>query len=182
MESRLVILGLGDTYGYLALVFFSASAFLIARKNLLIRKRLLRGPLSPKRHFRKRRIRGRLLYLTNLGLMRRVHAITAILGGFFVVLHVGYLIAYPVNDAIILGYVAGAVVLFIGFTGTSYLQKFREARFFHGSITLAAIALMTTHAIGSGFNLPISVSEAALLATASVAFAFAGRNVWKMLR
>ena len=180
-KSGLVVFSLGDVFGYLALTFVTASTILIARKNLLIRKRLLRGPLSPKRHLRRRRIRGRLLYLTNLGLLRRAHAVMALLGGFFLVLHVAYLISYPVNDAIVLGYVAGAVALFIGLTGTSYLQKFREARFFHGSIALAAIALMATHAIGSGFNLPIWMSVVALLATASVAFAAAVRNVWKML-
>ena len=178
----MVILSLGDIFGYLALVFVALSALLIVRKNLLIRKRLLRGPLNPRRHLRRRLIRGRLLFMTNLLLVRRAHMITALLGGLFLALHVAYLISYPMNGAIVLGYIAVAVALFLGITGTSYLQRFREARFYHGPISLAAIALMTIHAAGSGFNLPVWMATATLAATAGLVFTFAARQLGKMLR
>jgi hypothetical protein len=176
----MVVFSTGDTFGYLALVFVSLSALLMIRKNLLIRKRLLRGPLNPRRHLRRRRIRGRLLYLTNLMLLRRAHMILAALGGLFLVLHVVYLVTYPLNDAIVLGYVAVMVAVFLGLTGISYLQKFREVRYYHGSISLSAIALMAIHAVGSGFNLPVWVATGALLVTAAVVFAVAARHAGKM--
>ena len=113
----MVVLSLGDIFGYLALVFVALSALLIVRKNLLIRKRLLRGPLNPRRHLRRRLIRGRLLHLTNLMLVRRAHMIIALLGGLFLVLHVAYLISYPLNGAIVLGYIAVVAALFWGSLG-----------------------------------------------------------------
>ncbi len=178
----MVLFSAGDIFGYLALVFISLSALLIIRKNLLIRRRLLKGPLNPRRHLRRRQIRGRLLFMTNLIIVRRAHMFTAILGGLFLLLHVAYLISYPINDAIILGYIAVAAALFLGLTGTSYLQRFREARFYHGSISFAAIALMTIHAVGSGFNLPVWAVTATLLVTAGLVFMKAARHLGKMFR
>ena len=105
--------------------------------------------------------------------MRRAHTFTALLGGLFLVLHVAYLISYPMNGAIVLGYIAVAVALFLGLTGMSYLQRFREARFYHGSISLAAIALMAIHAVGSGFNLPAWIAAVTLVGTASLVFTMA---------
>ncbi len=178
----MVVLSLGDIFGYLALVFVALSALLIVRKNLLIRKRLLRGPLNPRRHLRRRLIRGRLLHLTNLMLVRRAHMIIALLGGLFLVLHVAYLISYPLNGAIVLGYIAVVAALFLGITGISYLQKFREARYYHGSVSLAAIALMAVHAVGSGFNVPVWVATVTLVVTAGVVFTIAARHAGKILR
>lgn len=181
-KSRLIVLSLGDIFGYLALVFISLSALLIGRKNLLIRQRLLRGPLDPNRHLRRRRIRGRMLFITNLTLVRKSHMVVALMGGLFLVLHVAYLISYPVNEAIVLGYVSGAMALFLGLTGTSYLQRFTEARYYHGSISLAAISLMTIHAAGSGFNLPVWLATVTLVGTAALVFLVAARYAGKMLR
>jgi hypothetical protein len=176
----MVVFSAGDIFGYLALVLVSLSALLMVRKNALIRKRLLIGPLNPRRHLRRRLVRGRLLYLTNLVLVRRAHMFMALLGGLFLVLHVVYLVTYPLNDAIILGYVAVVAAAFLGLTGVSYLQRFREARYYHGSISLSAIALMTVHAVGSGFNLPVWMATATLLLTAVVVFAVAARHAGKM--
>ncbi|MDA4125314.1 MAG: hypothetical protein OK438_07725 [Thaumarchaeota archaeon] len=163
----------------LALVAFSV--VLIRNRNPLISKRLLRGPLNSGSRIRRLRSRSRRLHLSNLKLIRKGHTIVALLGGLFVIIHVAYFITYPINDAILLGYVAVAAALFLGLTGTAYLQRFREARFYHGSMTLAAIALMTVHAVGSGFNLPVWIATAALAVTAGVVFVFATRHVGKML-
>ena len=102
------------------------------------------------------------------------------LGGLFVVIHIAYFITFPINDAILLGYVAIAAALFLGLTGTTYLQRFREARFYHGSMTLPAIALISVHAVGSGFNLPVWIATVALGVTASVVFVIAARYARKM--
>ena len=178
----MVSIGLGDIFGFLSLIFFSFSALLIARKNNLIRVRLLRGPLDPNRILRRRKVKGRLLYLTNLGLVRRGHTFVAMLGGLFLVLHVAYLISYPLNGAIVLGYLAGAVIVALGITGTSYLQNFREVRFYHGATTLPVIALMVVHAAGSGFNLPVWIATLTLSATAVIVITYAGRQAFKMFR
>ena len=177
----MVYFSLGDLFGFLSLIFVVLSAVLIAQKNHLIKKRLLVGPLNPRRHLRRRRIKGRLLYLTNLMFVRRSHVITAMLGGFFLVLHVAYLISYPMNGAIILGYVAVAAAAFLGVTGTSFLQKFREARYFHGSISLSAIALMAIHAAGSAFNIPVWIASAALAVTVCLVFTVTARHVRKLV-
>jgi len=107
--------------------------------------------------------------------------VLASLGGLFLLLHVAFLIVYPINEAIILGYLAVVVALFLGITGVSYLQKFREARFYHGSIALSAIALMMVHAAGSGLNLPVWFATAMLLVTAGLVFAVAARHVGRIL-
>jgi len=98
-----------------------------------------------------------------------------------VVIHIAYFITYPINDAILLGYVAIAGALFFGLTGMSYLQRLREARFYHGSMTLPAVALITVHAVGSGFNLPVWIATVALGVTAGVVFATAARHLRKMV-
>lgn len=170
----------GDAFGYLSLVFIALSVLLIRNKNPLISKRLVRGPLNSGSRIRRLRSRSRRLHLDNQKLLRRGHTAIALLGGLFVVVHVAYFIDYPVNEAILLGYFAIATALFLGFTGTTYLQRFREARFYHGSMTLPALALITVHAVGSGFNLPIWVATAALAVTAGVAFVMAARNARKM--
>ena len=64
----------------------------------------------------------------------------------------------------------------------SYLQKFREARYYHGSVSLAAIALMAVHAVGSGFNLPVWMATVTLVVTAGVVFTIAARHAGKILR
>jgi hypothetical protein len=178
--SDLIILTSGDTFGYLSLVFIGLSVLLIKNRNPLISKRLIRGPLNSGGRIRRLRSRSRRLHLDNLKLLRRGHTIIALLGGLFLVVHIAYFISYPLNDAILLGYVAIAAALFLGLTGVSYLQRFREARFYHGSMTLPAIALIAVHAVGSGFNLPVWIATAALGVTAGLVFVTAARHARKM--
>ena len=173
-------LALGDAFGFLALVFMALSVLLIRNKRPLISKRLAIGPLNSGGRIRRLRSRSRRLHLNNLKLLRRGHTIIALLGGLFVVIHIAYFITFPINDAILLGYVAIATALFLGLTGTTYLQRFREARFYHGSMTLPAIALISVHAVGSGFNLPVWIATVALGVTASVVFVIAARYARKM--
>jgi hypothetical protein len=175
----LFALTLGDGFGYLALASIALSVVLIRNRNPLINKRLLRGPLNSGSRIRRLRSKSRRLHLNNLKLIRRGHTMIALLGGLFVIVHVAYFITYPINDAIVLGYIAVAAALFLGLTGTAYLQRFREARFYHGSMTLAAIALMTVHAVGSGFNLPVWMATVALAVTAGVVFVMATRHAGK---
>ena len=170
----------GDAFGFLALVFMALSVLLIRNKRPLISKRLAIGPLNSGGRIRRLRSRSRRLHLNNLKLLRRGHTTIALLGGLFVVIHIAYFITYPINDAILLGYVAIAAALFLGLTGTSYLQRLREARFYHGSMTLPAIALITVHAVGSGFNLPVWMATVALGVTAGVVFVTAARHLRRL--
>jgi len=178
----LFTLTLGDGFGYVGLILIGLSVLLIRNRNPLINKRLLRGPLNSGSRIRRLRRRSRHLHLNNLKLIRKGHTWIALLGGLFVIIHVAYFISYPINNAIILGYLAVAAALFLGLTGTAYLQRFREARFYHGSMTLAAIALITVHAVGSGFNLPAWLATFTLAVTAGVVFVIATRHAGKMLR
>jgi hypothetical protein len=133
---------LGDVFGYLALalVIFTAS-FMLARRRLL-------------------------RYTKNLNLLRKVHVYAATLTGLFLVLHVAYFVSYPITDAVLLGYGSAALAIFVWITGTAFLEKFRDSLFYHGTMSLSTIGLMTVHAAGAGVNIPV---DAALVVLASVA-------------
>ena len=120
----------GDIFGFLALIFISATALF-----MLARKRILR-------------------YSRNLDLLRRIHVFVAVLGGLFLILHVAYYITYPITSPIILGYVSTGVAAVVWLTGMAFLERFKDTLFYHGSLSFAAISLIIIHAMSAGINLP----------------------------
>lgn len=154
----MILLTLGDLFGYTALVFIASTAVL-----MLLRKTLLR-------------------YTRNLELLRRVHLYVATLGGAFLALHVAYFVTYPVTSAVVVGYASAAVAVFVWLTGTAFLERLRDSLFFHGSISIVAIGLMVIHAMSSGTNVPAWMAEVMLTATAGVAFWKASHYARNMLR
>ena len=129
---------LGDVFGILALALISATAVL-----MLLRRRILKR-------------------FKNLELMRRVHIAVAALGGLFLVLHVAYFIAWPLNTEILLGYISATVALVVWVTGTAFLERFRDSLYFHGTLSLSAISLMVIHSSAAGLNVPFAFAEVVL--------------------
>jgi hypothetical protein len=141
----MVLVLLGDVFGYLALalVVFSASF-------MLVRRRLLR-------------------YTKNLTMLRQIHIYSATLAGLFIVLHVAYFFSYPITDAILLGYGSAAMAVFVWVTGAAFLERLRDSLFYHGAMSASTIALMVVHSAGAGVNIPTAASEVTLFAVATLA-------------
>ena len=136
---------LGDVFGLLALALISATAVL-----MLLRRRILKR-------------------FKNLDLIRRVHIGVAGLGGLFLILHVAFFITYPLNIAILLGYVSATIALVVWLTGTAFLERFRDSLYFHGTLSLSAISLMVIHSAAAGLNVPFAFAEVVLGGATSVA-------------
>ena len=147
----------GDLFGFLALGFISFTAIF-----MLIRKKLLR-------------------YTKNLELLRKVHIYAAALGGFFLVLHVGYFVSWPLTLGVILGYVSASIATAVWLTGTAFLERFRDSLFFHGSLSMGAISLMVIHAASAGINFPIILAYGIVLATTLVVIYKASQHTTKTL-
>jgi hypothetical protein len=136
---------LGDVFGLVALALIGATAvFMLARKRILKRYR-------------------------NLDAMRRVHIAVAGLGGLFLILHVSYFVAYPINLEILLGYVSASIALIVWLTGTAFLERFRDSLYFHGTLSLSAISLMVIHSAAAGLNVPFALAEVVLGGTTTIA-------------
>jgi len=152
-----LLLLLGDVFGYLALalVIFTA-AFMLARRHLL-------------------------RYTKNLNLLRKVHIYAATLTGLFIVLHVAYFFSYPITDAVLLGYGSAGLAVFVWVTGTAFLEKFRDSLFYHGTMSLSTIGLMTVHAAGAGVNIPVGAALVVLASVASITLIKTQVHVSKML-
>ena len=152
-----MLLLLGDFFGYLALAFITlTAAFMLARRNLL-------------------------RYTRNLNLLRKVHIYAATLAGLFIVLHVAYFFSYPITDAVLLGYGSAALAVFVWITGTAFLEKFRDSLFYHGTMSLSTIGLMTAHAAGAGVNIPVGAALAVLASVATITFVKTQAHLSKLI-
>ena len=147
---------LGDVFGLLALAFISTTAVL-----MLLRRRILKR-------------------FKNLDLIRRVHIGIAGLGGLFLVLHVAYFVTYPLNIAILLGYISATLALVVWLTGTAFLERFRDSLYFHGTLSLSAISLMVIHSAAAGLNVPFVFAEVVLVGATAVAVFKTTQYVGKM--
>ena len=147
---------LGDVFGLLAIALISFTAVF-----MLLRKRILKR-------------------FKNLELMRRAHIAVATLGGLFLVLHVAYLITWPLSIEILLGYISATLALVVWLTGTAFLERFRDSLYFHGTLSLSAISLMVIHSVGAGLNVPFAFAEVVLVGTTSVAVYKTSQYVGKM--
>jgi len=89
---------------------------------------------------------------------RKLHIGVSTTAGLFLVIHIAYFFSFPYNDGLILGYVSTAGVVLVWLTGTAFLERYRDTLYFHGTLTVAALALIALHASVSGANLPIILS------------------------
>ena len=137
---------MGDLTGFAALCLILAAAVLMAMRRSFVRS------------------------AGGLAFYRKLHIAVSTAAGMFLVIHIAYFFSFPYNDGIILGYVSTATAVVVWLTGTAFLERFRDTLFFHGTLTVAAIALIAMHASVSGANLP-EVLSVLLLGTGIVAAA-----------
>ncbi len=148
----------GDIFGFLALGFIAFTAIF-----MLLRKKLLR-------------------HTKNLDLLRKIHIYAAAAGGFFLVLHVAYFIAWPLTLGVILGYVSASIAAAVWLTGSAFLERFRDSLFFHGSLSMGAISLMVIHAASAGINFPTFVAYGVILISTLVVIFKASQHSTKTLK
>ena len=103
---------------------------------------------------------------------RKLHIAVSTAAGLFLAVHIAYFFSFPYNDGIILGYVSTATAVVVWLTGTAFLERYRDTLFFHGTLTVAALALIAIHASVSGANLPVILSV--LILGSGIAAAAAG--------
>lgn len=124
----------GDLTGFVALGLILAAAILMALRRSFVKSA------------------GGLVFY------RKLHIAISTAAGLFLAIHIAYSFSFPYNDGIILGYVSTVAALVVWLTGTAFLEKYRDTLFFHGTFTVAALALIAIHASVSGANLPVILS------------------------
>ena len=141
-------ISLGDLTGFVALGLILAAATLMALRRSFVKS------------------------ASSLELYRKLHIAISTSAGLFLAVHIAYFFSFPYNDGIILGYASTAAAVVVWLTGTAFLERWRDTLFFHGTLTVAALALIAIHASVSGANLPIVLSV--LILGSGVAAAAAG--------
>ncbi len=153
--------GIGIAYlsGIIALALIIATALLVFLKNRLVNR-----------------------HPSTRDLITKIHIVLATLGGVFLLLHADYFIRAPIsNPWIFLGYLSTGAALVVWFTGFSFIERLKYSLLYHGSLSLFAISLMIIHAVELGLNLPLQVTEAALVVLVVITFFRAMRHVARLL-
>jgi hypothetical protein len=135
--------------GYAALILIAATAVL-----MLFKKPILRRTKDPE-------------------LLRRFHIVIAGLGGAFLVFHVVVFLLFPLSLPVLFGYLATYAALATWITGTLFFEGLRNSMFYHGLLSLVAIALMAVHVFGAGRSLPDFVAGIVLVVMAVSVLAIA---------
>ena len=157
-DSLALELSLGDDFGIIALLLIASTAVLMLYRRVVLKRS------------------------RNLERLRRVHLYVATAAGSFLVLHAAFFIGVPVTQEVVVGYGAAVVALFVWVTGTAFLEKLRDSLFYHGSMSLTAIALMAVHAASAAANFPAWPADAVMLAIAGVVFWWATMHVKKAVK
>ncbi|HUK79206.1 MAG TPA: hypothetical protein VLU91_00910 [Nitrososphaerales archaeon] len=143
-------ISIGDLSGFIALGLILAAATLMALRRSFVRS------------------------AGGLALYRKLHIAISTCAGLFLVVHIAYFFSFPYNDGLVLGYASTAAAVVVWLTGTAFVERWRDTLFFHGTLTVAALALMAIHASVSGANLPLVLS--ALILGSGVAAVAAGAS------
>jgi hypothetical protein len=127
-------ISVGDLTGFVALGLILAAATLMALRRSFVKS------------------------ASGLAFYRKLHIAISTSAGLFLAVHIAYFFGFPYNAGITLGYVSTAAAVVVWLTGTAFLERWRDTLFFHGTLTVAALALIAIHASVSGANLPIILS------------------------
>jgi hypothetical protein len=115
-----------------------------------------------------------------LVLYRKAHIGVSTAAGLFLSIHIAYFFSYPFADGIILGYASTATAVLVWLTGTAFLERYRDTLFFHGTLTVAAVALISVHASVSGANLPVLLAIVVLASGIGASLAGASHQVERL--
>jgi hypothetical protein len=135
---------LANISGYIALFLVAATGVL-----MLFRKPMLRMTRSP-------------------DALREVHVVLAALGGLFIIIHVAFLLFFPISLPVLFGYLGTYVAFVVWVTGVIFIEGFRSSLFYHGLLSLVGLSLIVIHVFGAGRSVPIFISGIALVAIAVV--------------
>jgi hypothetical protein len=113
-------------------------------------------------------------------LYRKAHIGVSTAAGLFLAIHIAFFFGYPINDGIIFGYAAAAAAVVVWLTGTAFLERYRDSLFFHGGLTVAAVALIAVHTSVSGANFPMLLSVAVMAGGVAISLAGLSRQVEKL--
>jgi hypothetical protein len=152
----LIQLSIGDLTGFTALVLILVAALLMA-----VRKSFVKSA------------GGLVLY-------RKAHIGVSTAAGLFLVIHIAYSFGYPISDGLILGYASTASAVMVWLTGTAFLERYRDTLYFHGTLTVVAVALIAVHASVSGANLPVIISIFVLASGIGASLAGMSRQVERL--
>jgi hypothetical protein len=136
-----------DIYGFAAVILMAASAIFIVFRGMMLK------------------------HVKNLSLLRALHVAVSTGAGLFLVLHVSNTISYPLNDGVIIGYVAFAMSVAVWLSGMAFIQRARDSLHFHLFLSLALISIILIHASAAGPNIPMPVSEVMIGGSSAVALA-----------
>jgi len=115
-----------------------------------------------------------------LMLYRKAHISVSTAAGLFLAIHIAYFFGYPFNDGIVLGYASTVTAVLVWLTGTAFLERYRDTLFFHGTLTIAAVALISVHASVSGVNLPLLLAIVVLASGIGASLAGASHQVERL--
>lgn len=100
--------------------------------------------------------------------LREVHVIVAGLGGLFLIVHISFLLFFPISLAVLFGYLGSYAAFVVWVTGVIFIEGFRSSLFYHSLLSLVAVALMIVHVFAAGRNLPVFASGIVLVIIAAV--------------
>jgi len=100
--------------------------------------------------------------------LRDLHVVLAALGGLFIILHVGFFLLMRLTLPVLFGYLGVYVAFVVWVTGALYLEGYRSSLFYHGLLSLIAVALIAVHIVSAGVDIPLLFSGIVLVLIASV--------------
>ncbi len=135
---------LANVSGFLGLILFVASgAIIVFRRSFILR-------------------------FKSAELFNSIHVWLAFGGGVFIFIHVELLILWPVSLPVFYGYIATYAAFVVWLSGLIFMEGLRGSLFYHGLVSLIAVALMLLHVFGSGRDIPMALSGVVLVVAAVV--------------
>ncbi len=136
-----------DLYGFAAVILMAASAIFITFRGKILKR------------------------VRNLALVRALHVAVSTGAGVFLVLHVSSYLSYPLNDGVLVGYLALVMSVAVWLSGMAFMQKAKDSLHFHLVLSLALISIILIHASATAPNIPMPVAEAMIGGSSLVTFA-----------
>jgi hypothetical protein len=149
---------LANVAGFLALFLIAATGVM-----MLFRRSLLRRFRNP-------------------DLLKEIHVWVAALGGAFLIIHVVFLLFFPVTLPVLYGYVATYFAFVIWVTGLLFMEGLRSSLFYHVLLSLIGVSLIVLHVFTAGRDVPITISGIILVLIASVVLGSALRQFARLSR
>jgi hypothetical protein len=100
--------------------------------------------------------------------LKAVHVWVAALGGAFLIVHVVFLLFFPVSLPVLYGYIATYFAFVIWVTGLLFMEGLRSSLFYHALLSLIGVSLIVLHVFTAGRDVPMTISGIVLVVIAAV--------------